>query len=393
MTDKPWHHTSVSSFGCHTALAANDLGILAALFRQAIINGRTMFLRSDRGNLTKPNEEALAEIQALATEHGLIKVMENRGSHIAGRQGHYSIGWVNGDSIVHFGYANNLKEHALGQVAVEAASPNEEMVKKFVAAAAWITQKETVQKGQVYALTSGAGGLSISQIGFAGLDLIPDNYTPEVLEGYENIKADILSATPMGRLAILEGEPGVGKTTLIRCLVHAIPSVKFVIMPVSLVSSLQGPEIQRCLLNEMENDNNENEASKRFVFIIEDADDILAVRETGNIGSLSTLLNVTDGITGALFDIRALCSTNAATEDLDPAITRSGRLSEHVKIGSLPYDQALKVFKRLTTDKPEAELKAKPFYTLAEVYAEAKLTGRAHGKKRERKSMGFGKGK
>ncbi len=112
------------------------LGDLSRVVPPAIINGRTMFLRSDRGNLTKPNEEALAEIQALATEHGLIKVMENRGSHIAGRQGHYSIGWVNGDSIVHFGFANNLKEHALGQVAVEAASPDEEMVKKFVAAAA-----------------------------------------------------------------------------------------------------------------------------------------------------------------------------------------------------------------------------------------------------------------
>jgi len=386
----PWSHTSVSSWGIHTSLAANDMGILAAMFRKAVIAGEKLYIRSDRGFLTKKSDLVAADIREMAAKYGLREVIENRGSHIAGRQGHFSLGFVNESSTVHFGFANNLKESEFGQASVEAASPNEQLVIDFVTLAkTFLTQKEPVLKGQVYSMTSGSGGLTISQIGFAGIDFIPENYTPDVAEGFENIKSDILSDNPMGRLAILEGEPGTGKTYFVRSLVQAIPTVKFIILPATLVPSLQGPEVQRCLLNEIEDDEEDN---RRFVFIIEDSDDVIATREVGNMGSLSTLLNITDGITGAIFDIRAVCTTNAKTHELDPAISRSGRLSEHVKIGALPYEQAARVFRRLVGTETEAVLKTdKDEYTLAEVYAESKQTGRKHGKKAEKKSMGFGK--
>lgn len=389
----PWSKTTVKSWGIHTSLAANDMGILAAMFRRAVEAGEKLYIRSDRGFLTESNESAIAKIRALAEKYGLKEVIENRGSHIAGRQGHFSVGFISETTAVHFGFANNLKESEFGQVSVEAASPNEELVNEFVAIAkGFLTQKEPVIKGSVYSMTSGQGGLSITQIGFAGIDFIPENYTPEVSQGFENIKADILSDDPLGRLAILEGEPGTGKTYFVRSLVQAIPVVKFIIMPATLVPGLQGPEIQRVLLNEIEDEDESN--NRRFVFIIEDADDVIANRSEGNMAALSTLLNITDGITGAVFDIRAVCTTNAKTGELDAAVQRSGRLSEHVKIGPLPYEQAAKVFKRLVgEDSPHVLKSEKDFYTLAEVYAESKLTGRKHGTKTTKKSMGFGDSK
>ena len=59
-----------------------------------------------------------------------------------------------------------------------------------------------------------------------------------------------------------------------------------------------------------------------------------------------------DGIMGAMLDARIVATTNAQTEDLDPAIVRPGRLCRRIDIGELCYEQACEVYERLVGSKP-----------------------------------------
>src|SRR5690606_9967092 len=84
------------------------------------------------------------------------------------------------------------------------------------------------------------------------------------------------------------------------------------------------------------------------VLVLEDADSVLVPRGTDNMSSVSSLLNLTDGIWGAALNIRVLATTNADSLELDPAIVRPGRLTTKVTIGKLSPERAGDVYTRLT---------------------------------------------
>jgi len=63
----------------------------------------------------------------------------------------------------------------------------------------------------VYSLAEGANGIEIVEIGTAGEGFERGNYMDDVVEGYDFIISDLQRDPPMGRLTILEGEPGCGK--------------------------------------------------------------------------------------------------------------------------------------------------------------------------------------
>ena len=122
-----------------------------------------------------------------------------------------------------------------------------------------------------------------------------------------------------------------------------------------------------------------------MVFIIEDADEVLAPRQGDNMSAVSVMLNLGDGILGKLLDVRIVATTNAHRQELDEAIMRPGRLSASVAVGPVPYEKAKAIFERLA---PGKELKEKA-YTLAEIYSKARDEGWEPPKLDKRK-MGFG---
>lgn len=121
-----------------------------------------------------------------------------------------------------------------------------------------------------------------------------------------------------------------------------------------------------------------------IVLILEDADQCLVPRAADNISSISSLLNLSDGILGSLLDIRIIATTNAKQEKMDQAILRDGRLSKRIEVNALEYDQANHIFQRLTQSKnalPMKDQRSEMYpkqnskYTLAEIYKLA----RSHG--------------
>lgn len=218
----------------------------------------------------------------------------------------------------------------------------------------------------VYLLVLSGGQLSIRPLPVPFKALERGNYTKVVLADYDRIKQALQTDTPLGRLVILDGKQGTGKSYLIRGLIHDIPPKDciFLFIPANMVQTLTGPELATLLTDIMTSE------KKKIVLIIEDADEALVQRDGTNEGKVSTLLNLTDGIIGELLDVRVICTTNRKIEDIDQAIKRRGRLVCHSHLTGLDRVQAQEIYERVSGKKaPEENWETAT--SLADIYARA----------------------
>jgi hypothetical protein len=213
-------------------------------------------------------------------------------------------------------------------------------------------------------------GTKIMPLGLAGEKLIRDNYEEDVLEGYDAIVEDIKRINPFGRLTILEGIPGGGKTHMVQSLMLDCPDSKFVVVPPQLMKSLTDPGL---ILSIMDDASITAEGAP-LVFVLEDSDQCLTERNSENMSDISAILNLSDGIIGKLMNIRLVATLNSTIEgtSFDTAALRDGRLTRHVKIGRLSPERANKAWSRIVNRKGWSSQFSEPV-TLAQVYKSAKI--------------------
>lgn len=228
-------------------------------------------------------------------------------------------------------------------------------------------------------------GVDITPMGVVSMPFERDNYEASVNEAFDFMREDVCSAVPYGRLSIIEGPPGTGKSFFIRGLVEAVVGVAFIYVPPGMLSALTHPGLVNVLLRLKE------EKSRPIVFILEDAEEALSSRMADNISQINALLNMCDGFFGEMLDIRVVATTNVKKVELDEAIKRDGRLGTHLYIGHPSRDLADKILRRLTgKNDVSMPMHEKDSVSLASVYTHARKLGWKPPNLNEDESQSYG---
>lgn|SRR5574337_154333 len=259
-------------------------------------------------------------------------------------------------------------------VSLQALSHNEKFIEEIREhfKPQWAPVEKT---GHIYAIVRNGMHLGLNSIGNAGIPLVDGNYTPKVMADYNYAIKDLNSESPSGRVVIMRGPAGTGKTHLIRAMLLDVSDAMFVLISPEVVTNLAGPELLPLLMNYR------GGSTGPIVLVLEDADRCLVTRADDNMSLIQSLLNLGDGILGSMLDIRIVATTNADELKLDKAVTRPGRLSKMLDVGSLDPLTAQKIYRRLLPEgnfpvEINGSTNPKDFkVTLAEVYALARQNG------------------
>lgn len=335
------------------------------------------------GNTITEPEKLVSKIKELngriiTTTLGDIKETTNDvNSHAAYLMGHYDAKyWFTwDDAILTLSFDN-------GWSYLECHSLNKELACKFkIIADEHITEKT---QNKVYVFISDMEGPKLKQVNTdAGIALERENYAPDIIEDFDYITRELCSADPSGRLVIISGPPGTGKTYYIRGLTNAIDNAMFVLVQASAISDLMSPQVIPIL---MEHHNNTQQS---IIFIVEDADNILVSREDSNMNEIASLLNLGDGLFGTLFNLKVVATTNARKINIDPALLRNGRCCKYIEIGAIDKEQSNKIYKRLVKDETKSLPEKVSQYVLADIYDIAKNNAQKVQIKPVKENTGF----
>lgn len=133
-------------------------------------------------------------------------------------------------------------------------------------------------------------------------------------------------------LMLFYGEPGTGKSTLIKKFISEMPDKEFIFMDGTLLANIQQDKLMAFF---MEN--------QKAIFIFEDCEKILLTREKDYNPTMSILLNLTDGIISDVLNIKIICTFNTSLNNIDKALLRKGRLSLKYEFKKLDKEKVNKI--------------------------------------------------
>jgi hypothetical protein len=182
------------------------------------------------------------------------------------------------------------------------------------------------------------------------------NYGKKFKEIHETV-TQRLTEKPSG-LYMFHGAPGTGKTTYIKYLAGKI-NRDFIYIPTNMLEYFTTDPNSLSVLLKKPNS----------VLVLEDAEKAILKREGGGSNcSVSSLLNLSDGIMSDIMKTAIVLTYNCSKQDIDEALRRKGRLQVDYEFDLLSKEDATALAESLKypTEIIEEEIKDK--MSLADIY-------------------------
>jgi len=227
---------------------------------------------------------------------------------------------------------------------------------KFAESVAYPVESLKKSKAESYVISFAAGSYRLTGLNFgnrssASKKLESSSFEDSKVINYPSIahsKLEKFASSDgcdlFGKLLLLCGKPGTGKTTYIRNMIdsYVTPNTKVVFVNSSNVAQFGSPEFINFALTYLQN----------CLLVIEEAEKIIVSREENTNSPISELLNITDGVLGDALNIRVVCTFNTNSVNVDSALKRDGRLFHLQEFELHTEQQALDWLKKHIPNPP-----------------------------------------